>query len=396
MASAVPSPPNPLSARFVATWQQDCSGWAVEHHEPGAAPASAEAYVDGLPTRSPSTTLASFLGQASPMAVFELDCDGVRKAVGLKLMSVESNPVMVRQPLTGGTEMRELDKVHPVLMRLDGLATYHWGTPAFLDLCEVLGLDPKAARPRFRARFQGLAEELLRWRCTVSLGADASWESPGGKARQAVSMALEMMRADAYPGPGHLDRLRDRWAGMDRSLLPRVGELDRLVNSDELLDTAGLDAGVVPPREMPATGVAFLPSRHGAGYTATISGYWGQHEPDGWVADGYGDLRGIAIEPDRDMLAEQAWLRAVVRRLRGQGVLFLSMAEARAYLASNEAAYWICRAGGTPLSVFARRAAPWQRLLWRLLPPALPRDRELAARLGVEPHDRPNRPSDRM
>ncbi len=383
MASAAPTPSNPLGTRFVATWRQDCSGWAVRRHRPGTTPASAEAYVDGLPTRSPSTVLASFLGQASPMAVFELDCDGVRKAVGLKLMSVASNPVMVRQPLTGGTEMRELDKVHPLLMRLDGLATYHWDTPAFLDLCEAMGLDPQAARPRFRARFQGLAEELLRWRCTVRLGADASWESPGGKARQAVSMALEMMRADAYPGPGYLDRLRDCWAGMDRGLLPRVGELDGLVNSDELLDTAGLDAGVVRPREMPATGLTFLPSRHGSGYEATVTGYWGQHEPDGWIAADYGDLRGIAIEPDRDMLWQHAWLRTVVRRLRAQGVLFLTPVEARAYMASNEAAYWVWRDGGTALSHFVRRAAPWQRLLWRVLPPALPRDRELAAQRGA-------------
>lgn len=172
MASAAPTPSTPLGTRFVATWQQDCSGWAVGRHGPGTAPAGAEAYMDGLPTRSPSTTLASFLGQASPMAVFELDCDSVRKAVGLKLMSVCSNPVMVRQPLTGGTEMRELDKVHPVLMRLDGLATYHWGTPAFLDLCEAMGLDPQAARLRFRPAWEEMAEELLagpaRWRSALA------------------------------------------------------------------------------------------------------------------------------------------------------------------------------------------------------------------------------------
>jgi len=35
------------------------------------------------------------------------------------------------------------------------------------------------------------------------------------------------------------------------------------------------------------------------------------------VAEEYGDLRGIAIEPDREALAEHAWRRAVVRRLRG-------------------------------------------------------------------------------
>ncbi len=383
-ASTDPTPRNPLGTRFVATWRQDCSGWAIERHEPGAAPVNAEAYMDSLPTRSSSLALASFLGEASPMAVFELDCDGVRKAIGLKLISLDSNPLMVRRSLTERTELRELEQVHPVLMRLNGLFTYHWGTPAFLDLCEAIGLNPQAARPRFRAPFKDLAEDLLLWRCVVKVGADTSLESPGGRTRQAVSMVLEMMRADAYPGPGHLDRLRGLWDGIDRNSLPHVEELDELVNSDELLDTAGLDAGVVSPREIPATGLTFLPSRHSSRYTATITGYWGHHEPDGWVGEGYDGLRGIAVEPDRDALAEQAWLRAAVRRLRGQGVVFLFMAEAQAYLASNEAAYWTWRVGGTPLSVFVRRAAPWQRLLWWVLPPALPRDRELAAQCEAE------------
>lgn len=157
-----------------------------------------------------------------------------------------------------------------------------------------------------------------------------AWASPEGQTRQAVALTLEMMRADAYPGPSRLDDLRQRWGGMDRSIVPRLDELDALVNSDDLLDTVGLDAGVIRPRTPPATSLAFLPSRHGSGCTATITGYWGQHEPDGWIAADYADLRGIAIEPDRDMLWQHAWLRTVVRRLRAQGVLFLTLAEARA------------------------------------------------------------------
>ena len=394
--STAPAIPNPLAARFTAIWQQDCSGWTVQRHDPPAEPVSADAFMDSLPTRSPSPTLDSFLGQRSPMAVFELDCDGQRKAVGLKLMSVCSSPVMVRQALTVGTELRELDRLHPVLQRLDRLATFHWGSAAFLDLCAVMGLDPEKARPRFRTPFRDVAEELMRWSCTVTLGANPSWESPRGKTKQAVSMALEMMRADAFPGPGHLDKLRDCWASMDRSLLPHADELDELVQSDALLDTAGLDAGVVRPRELPVAGVGFLPSRHGAGFTATITGYWGRHEPDGWVPEGSGGLRGIAVEPDREALWKHAWLRTAVRRLRGQDVLFLSPVEARAYLAGNEAAYWTWRAGAAPSSFFERRPARWQRLLWRVLPPRLPRDRELAARRGAEPHDEPIRPYDGM
>lgn len=375
--------PNPLGTRFVATWPEDCSGWQVTRHEPDKVPVSAGAFVDSLPSRAAAPVLASFLEHASPMAVFELDCDGQRKAVGLKLMPVWSNPVFYRQALTDRTELRELDKVHPVLVRLDDLVTYHWGSPGFLDLCETLGFDPDAARPRFRAQFDGLAQDLLRWSCTVKLGADTSSSSPKGQSREAAWKLLAMMRADTYPGPGALDELRRCWNGVDRSLLPRLDELDALVNSDDLLDTAGLDAGVIRPRTPPATSLAFLPSRHGSGCTVTITGYWGQHEPDGWIAADYADLRGIAIEPDRDMLWQHAWLRAVVRRLRAQGVLFLTLAEARAYMASNEAAYWLWRDGGMTESRFMRQAAGWQRLLWRVWPPALPRDRELVARRGA-------------
>lgn len=78
-------------------------------------------------------------------------------------------------------------------------------------------------------------------------------------------------------------------------------------------------------------------------------------------------------------------MRTVVRRLRAQGVLFLTLADARDYMASNEAAYWVWRDRRTALSRFVRRAVLWQRLLWRVLPLALPRDRELAAQQGIAP-----------
>lgn len=188
-------------------------------------------------------------------------------------MSQCSNPVFYRQALTGGTELRELDRVHPVLRRLDDLVTYHWGSPGFLDRCETLGFDPDAARPRFRARFDGLAQDLLRWSCTVKLGADTSSASPKSQSREGSYKLLAMMQADTYPGPGFLDDLRRCWNRVDRSILPGFEELDALVNSDDLLDTAGLDAGVIRPRTPPATSLIFLPSRHGSGCAATITGY---------------------------------------------------------------------------------------------------------------------------
>ena len=100
--ATIPTIPNPVGTRFVATWPDDCSGWQITRHEPGTVPVSAGAFADSLPSRTASPVLASFLEHASPMAVFELDCDGQRKAVGLKLMSHCSNPVFYRQTLTAG------------------------------------------------------------------------------------------------------------------------------------------------------------------------------------------------------------------------------------------------------------------------------------------------------
>ena len=82
-----PTIPNSVGTRFVATWPDDCSGWQVARREPGEAPISADVFMHGLPSRATAPALAFFLGHASPMAVFELDCNGQRKDVGLKLMS---------------------------------------------------------------------------------------------------------------------------------------------------------------------------------------------------------------------------------------------------------------------------------------------------------------------
>lgn len=56
---------------------------------------------------------------------------------------------------------------------------------------------------------------------------------------------------------------------------------------------------MIRPRTPPITSLTFLPSRHGSGCRATITGYSGQHEPDGWIAAYYGSLRGITAD---DML----------------------------------------------------------------------------------------------
>lgn len=372
--------PNPLSTRFVATWPDDCSGWQVARHQLGDSntpPLSADEYVAGLPSKSPSEALASFLAYPGSMAAFELNCDGQRKAVGIKLIPWGVNPVLVRQTLTASTLPQELVSVHPVLVRHSDLTTFHWNTPGFLDLCEVLGLDPQTARPRFRPDWEELAEELLRWSCTVAHSTGGSWQSPQGEVRIAVFDLLAMMRIEARSTLWQLDALRERWEMMDHNGVPRFDELDTLVHSDVLVDPADLKAE--QHRDPPLASLDLLPSRYGSGCHTSVKGYRGPVLPAGWPDPDDAELRGLAIGPEGGAVWERAWLRTAVHVLRTQGVVFLSLAEAQAYLDSDEAAYWVWRWGGTPCRGQVCWPALWKRLLWRVWPPALPRDRELAA-----------------
>lgn len=85
------------------------------------------------------------------------------------------------------------------------------------------------------------------------------------------------------------------------------------------------------------------------------------------------------MEPDPERLADSAWLRVVRRRLPEQGVIFIPQAKVDDYL-ETEGAYWIDRWGGTGKWRDARTPSWGERLLWRLKPPPLLVDRELALR----------------
>lgn len=115
-------------------------------------------------------------------------------------------------------------------------------------------------------------------------------------------------------------------------------------------------------RSMECGFVEFLPSPYGLGFKATISGWWGHHDPiDGWV-NAY-DLKGVAQLPSADDFSSPAWLRTVLKRLRENGVIFLTATQAADYLEA-EAPYWRARrmnkilAGRRILRAFRKPSTP--------------------------------------
>ena len=333
-------------------------------------------YVAGLPNRRPEQELRAYLDSASTTAIFELRRDLTRQAFAIKIIPYRATPILYAEPLTVDTKRRAFCDVFSVLARKEALVRYHWDTPAYRQLCAEMGLDPDEGRPRYREAFAGIVGELERWLGDVFTdGAEGS--SPAYDTKAAAFDLLDLMRVDRPRDPTLLDALRRRWVRVDPGRMPRYSELEQLIETEALL----LHGGELTSASNLATQVDFLPSRYGAGYSASIYGFIGQHEVDGWATDVYGGLRGVAVEPDQDPLREQTWLRVVVRRLRGQGVLFLTQPEANAYLTTDEATYWVWQDGGSlRWRCHARTPTHAERLRWRLSPPDLPLDRELEAR----------------
>ncbi len=86
-----------------------------------------------------------------------------------------------------------------------------------------------------------------------------------------------------------------------------------------------------------------LPSKSSSGYAVSIYASPNAGEPDGWYPEAYGYIRGIARLPERVGPEKQRiWQLTVVRRLRRQGVVFLTDAAAHSYEKSWGRAWSIC------------------------------------------------------
>ncbi len=133
---------------------------------------------------------------------------------------------------------------------------------------------------------------------------------------------------------------------------------------------------------MQSVSIEFLPCRYGGGYSAIISGFWGNHDAEGWVAGAYGNLHGVAVEPEANCLECSGWLRVVRRRLPEQGVIFIPQEIVQTYL-DTEGAYWVDRWGGmgrwpeVGRWQHIRKPSFGERLLWHWKPPSMPVDRKL-------------------
>jgi len=379
----------PLGAWQVATWKSN-KGWQVAPISPlrnGGRLVTAAEYVTRLPNRAQGKAVDGFLACDSTMAVFELRRSGVRKALGVKVIPYCVAPLFYAEVLTTDTKPIEFNEAFPMLAQARSASRYHWDTPLFHELCSEMGLDPDEQRPRYHPAYAKVAGELEHWLGGVFTNG-AAWDSPSGEAKNAVYDLLDLMRADQSCNGVMLDRLRQRWVRVDPGQIPRFDMLDKLVNSDNLLELVNLAQGTAKSRPLPTVELTLLPSRHGSSCSAIISGYWGRHAPDGWPSNDYADLRGIAIEPGREVLWEKIWLCTVMQQLSGQGVLFLSTAEAQAYLASDEAVYWAWRRGRVVRRPNVRRPTSLERLRWQLWPPRQPLDQELSNRRNKEP-DKP-------
>jgi hypothetical protein len=364
-----------LGLRQVAVWVSDTEGWMITQASRGAKADrldTAADYIAGLVNRSRQALVDSFMAGPGKMALFEIEKDDQRKALGVKLAVFRSMPVLITQIMTADTTFRDFIDAHPLLEQATTLSHYHWDTPGFRETCAALDLDPDSGRPRFRPPYEDLAEELLR-------GVAARFEHPLGLTTEIMLDALDLMRADLRPNPSLLNRARKHLPEIEPARLPHAEELTRLIGTDELLHISTEQHLANDGIGMQHAVIDFLPSRHGAGYSATIAGFFGEYASDGWVAEAYAGLHGIAVEPDTGDLADSAWLRVVRRRLADQGVIFMPKTKVGDYL-ETEGVYWIYKQGGTGKWRDARTPSWGERMIWRLKPPPLLVDRELSLR----------------
>ena len=363
-----------ITHHAIAVWSRWSRRWHAAVVNKGASsrgPVSSAAYFAGLKNRSARSGQDLFVGGQGSMAVFEARRGWRRQVVGVKVLPFLSTTTLVALPLTRDTDREDVEQAHPVLAAVGKLGNYHWDTPAYRQACAAMSLPPDEKRPVFRARYKALADALM-----VEHGTRPFADKRYPAVAAVLVDLLELMREDRRPNPAVLDRVMRSWPDIASDGVPFSEEITALLGSDELLRIDKAPRQVGFGSERPRARIEFLPSRHGAGYSASISGCYGVCDFDGWVAPDYGSLHGLAVEPDQDELEQSSWLRVVRRRLPQQGVLFIPREQVQGYL-DGEGCYWFAQHGGTSLHLWGDRVrtpTASELVCWSLFQPPLPMD----------------------
>ncbi|MEO9971812.1 MAG: hypothetical protein ABJG15_18600 [Hyphomonadaceae bacterium] len=242
----------------------------------------------------------------------------------------------------------QIDRVFEVMD-----AAFDWDTPAYRQVCQELGLDPDTNRPTYKEPDKSLVDDLDQ---------RIKWGGDGDDMRlnELIFDLLDLLRTDQDPefyAYVKSKQTLENWSfkvskSVFEDAFSRV-DLQRIRSSKPVF-----------------TAIDFLPSWEGRGYSASIS-LWSiaDCEQDGWWPQGYGHVRGVALEPTRRDLASET----VVQRLKDQGVVFLSDSEAHDYL-DQEGAYWAFQHGSwqCPNGLQPRSPSASEQLLWRVTRPATP------------------------
>ena len=318
-----------------------------------------EDVTDDMLDASRRDLLASFLASGSPQMV-EFRKEGIG-AVGVKMIPWHSTPVLVTHPLMADTDVQRLREQFPLLARVRDLSAYHWKTPAYVTLCADLGIDYLWHAPTFHSEYEDLAWSLLDWDVEVFPQVSRGRSGDVWRVRNFVFDVLDMLRIDENRSkvspPGIQAEMLELGDLLSIFRLPHLSRLQALCAEPARLDLKDVSSPV-------ATTIRFLPSAFGGGYLASIYGWSGNHEPDGWVPGTYDDLHGVAVMPAENELKFQ-WKKTAVAHLRENGVLFLTKGQAGKYM-EHEGAYWQWRHGRRHDTSLA------QHVLWAVSKPVTP------------------------
>lgn len=304
--------------------------------------------------------LASFLQSGAPQMV-EFKINGLG-SMGVKMIPWRSTPVICHHPLNGNANSRAFYDQFPILNRVSKFNHYHWRTPEYIEICTDLGLDPLYGSPEFNIDYESMAWSLLDWDNDEL----TKFERDGNiyyRVRNLLYDVLEILRTDKRRNitsspPQILRNIMEMYGDLKVVSFPHLEEVISILQNPAQLKISHTKSNI-------SAEITFLPSPFGIGYRASIDGWYGDHEPDGWVRQRNESLHGVALLPSEDKYQSQPWLKIVVERLQAQGVIFLSAEQAGRYC-DGEGAYWLWRHG------WPDAASSTRRVLWSLRKPSTP------------------------